>query len=415
MIIFAENFRGFKNIEIDTSKSVFLVGDNSSGKSSLLYLIDAIHLNDLNEAPQLDEEFGVDRFDYFSPYFDNADVAFGFVENNSSGKKVGKIITVRKDDKIPKVLSCSYFIDGQFMTIKKLREGAQVRFSQSNHDFITKQMIKLHKSRGSFRKLKGFETQSVSDIPALFMTISPKDDESNPLINAILSLNIKKCTLISPIRAMPERFYSFRRRFDSKGSHFAAMIMDVSSAEDQAFELINEFGKSSNLFDKLEVKKTTDDIEHPPLIVTIEKNNKSFLMNQVVIGVSQIVPVLIESYASIRLNKNNILIMQPELHLHPVAQAALGSYLHAMARFGLRGVFETHSSFLIDRFRSEVRNSTSEKREQAEIIFCQNRNTGNKAYHIPIQTDGRILNEPIEYHKFFVDEFLRTTFQWRGY
>lgn len=49
MIIFAGNFRGFKNVEIDTSKSVFLVGENSSGKSSLLYLIDAIHLNDLDK------------------------------------------------------------------------------------------------------------------------------------------------------------------------------------------------------------------------------------------------------------------------------------------------------------------------------------------------------------------------------
>lgn len=410
MIIFAENFRGFRNIEIDTSKNVFLVGDNSSGKSSLLYLIDAIHLNDLNDAPQLDEEFGVDRFDYFSPYFNNADVTFGFIEKNSSGKKVGKIITVRKDDKIPKVLSCSYFIDEQSITIKKLSGGAQVKFSDEQHNFNTREMIKQHKSRGSFVKLKGFETQDVSEIPALFMSISSKDEQFKPLLRAILSLNIKKCTLISPIRAMPERFYSFRRRFDSKGSHFAAMIMDVSSADDQAFELINKFGRESQLFDKLEVKKTTEEIEHPPLIVTIEKNSKNFLMNQVGIGVSQIVPVLIEAYASVRINKNNILIMQPELHLHPVAQAALGTYIYSMARFGLRGVFETHSSFLIDRFRSEVRNSKSEKRVQAEIIFCKNQKTGNKSYHIPIEPDGRILNEPIEYHQFFVDEFVRTTF-----
>jgi predicted ATPase len=410
MIIFAENFRGFRNIEIDTSKCVFLVGDNSSGKSSLLYLIDAIHLNDLNEAPQLDEEFGVDRFDYFSPYFDNADVTFGFVEKNSSGKKIGKIITVRKDGRIPKILSCSYFIDEQSVTIKKLKSGAQAKISNEKHNFDTRRMIKIHKARGKFYKLKGFERQSVSEVPALFIALPSENGKLHSLIRQILSLRIKKCTLISPIRAMPERFYSFRLRFDSRGSHFAAMIMDVSSVNNQAFELINKFGKESNLFDKLEVKKTTDEIEYPPLIVTIEKNNKNFLMNQVGIGVSQIVPILIEAYASVSINKKNILIMQPELHLHPVAQAALGTYLHAMAQFGLRGVFETHSSFLIDRFRSEVRNSTSDKPVEAEIIFCQNQEVGNKAYHIPIEPDGRMLNEPIEYHQFFVDEFVRTTF-----
>lgn len=410
MIIFAKNFRGFRNIEIDTSKSVFLVGDNSSGKSSILYLIDAIHSNDLTEAPKLDEEFGVDRFDYFSPYFDNANVTFGFVEKISSGKKVAKIITVQKGDKIPKVLSCSYFIDKQFLTIKKLKSGAQTKFSELHHNFDIRKMLKLHESRGEFSKLNGFEGQVVSDIPALFMAIASQDEQFKPMLRSIFGLSAKQCTLISPIRAMPERFYSFRRQFDSKGSHFAAMIMDVASIENPEFELINKFGTESKLFDKLDVKKTTEEIESPPLIVTIQKNNKSFLMNQVGIGVSQIVPVLIETYASVKIHKNNILVMQPELHLHPVAQAALGTYLHSMAQFGLSGVFETHSSFLIDRFRSEMRNSNPDLRVQAEIIFCQNQTKGNKAYHIPIESDGRILNEPIEYHQFFVDEFVRTTF-----
>jgi predicted ATP-dependent endonuclease of OLD family len=51
--VFARNFRGFKNIEVELAGTNFLVGDNSSGKSSILHLIDSVLRDELSSVPKL--------------------------------------------------------------------------------------------------------------------------------------------------------------------------------------------------------------------------------------------------------------------------------------------------------------------------------------------------------------------------
>jgi predicted ATPase len=412
MIIFAKNFRGFKYVELDTQKLLFLVGDNSSGKSSLLYLVDAVCKNDLVNAPALNEESGTDRYDYFSPYFSYADVTFGFVIKNKEGRNLAKIITVEKSAEHPLVSRCSYWFGGICVTIRRYRKTVQLRISAELTEFDTKKAISLHSNNSNFQKVEEFEPDTVSEISALLSVIDIKDDRLKPLVRELLGAEIKTCTLVSPLRAIPERFYSFSRRMDSKGTHFATMLMDIGNDSEKIFDLINKFGNESKLFDKLEVKKINDEIENPPLIVSINKNGKDFLMNQVGIGVSQIAPILIDSYFCQNYKENLLLVMQPELHLHPIAQAAFGSFLHAMALRGLNGIFETHSSFIIDRFRSELKQTDKADTSSigAEIIFCTNEKNGNVAHHVPITPNGSISGEPNSYHQFFIDELVRTMF-----
>ena len=134
MKVFARNFRGFKYVEMDTDKIIFLVGDNSSGKSSLLHLVDCIFRDDLASAPILDEELGADRYDYFSPYFNNAPVSFGFSKIVASGKCATKIITVKKSEEESIVLRCTYIHDGIAITVKKTNAGVQKRILKNRRN-----------------------------------------------------------------------------------------------------------------------------------------------------------------------------------------------------------------------------------------------------------------------------------------
>jgi predicted ATPase len=109
-----------------------------------------------------------------------------------------------------------------------------------------------------------------------------------------------------------------------------------------------------------------------------------------------------------------VLFQQPELHLHPIAQAALGSFFFSAAKLGLRGVLETHSSFFIDRFRADLRDCNSSvdckfNFADAIILFCENTPDGNLVHKISIDSHGALCEEPDSYHEFFVDEMLRTT------
>ena len=70
-------------------------------------------------------------------------------------------------------------------------------------------------------------------------------------------------------------------------------------------------------------------------------------------GVSQAIPVLTEL---LREDCSPILLLQqPEVHLHPSAQAALGSLFCNLAGPKRQLVVETHSDHLLDRVRMEIR------------------------------------------------------------
>lgn len=413
MKIFAKNYRGFDWLEVDLEKVNFLVGDNSSGKSSIIYLIDAISKTDLNEVPRLDEDFGVGEFDYFSPYRNFADVTFGY----SDGDKFTKIVTVHRQKKsYPFVCRCSYIAAGKLVSFRWRQDRIEAKISDIEYSDNQSALDEHFKNTG-YRAVELEERLPLSN-PSLILT-SFSDEitlDSRKVFRATYESSLKVTRVISPTRALPERFYRFRRKYNAHGLHFAALWMDFISPDDTPnLNEIEIFGRESSLFDRIKVRRVADKIDDSPLMVSVEKSGKEFLLNQVGVGVSQVVPVLIETLYSRITGDTSVLMQQPELHLHPIAQAALGSYLFKASTKGLRPVIETHSSFLMDRFRADLRDSMSGSsnedglhREEINIIFCRNSSSGNTAVDISIDSDGSLDGAPDDYHSFFVDELVRT-------
>ena len=66
------------------------------------------------------------------------------------------------------------------------------------------------------------------------------------------------------------------------------------------------------------------------------------------------------------------LLQQPEVHLHPTAQAALGSLFCEIAGRDRQIIVETHSDYIIDRVRMDVRDKkTNLKPEDVSILFFE--------------------------------------------
>ena len=70
------------------------------------------------------------------------------------------------------------------------------------------------------------------------------------------------------------------------------------------------------------------------------------------LGVSQVLPVLVALLAAEP--GQLVYLEQPEIHLHPRAQAALAEILADAANRGVRVVVETHSDLLLKRIQSLV-------------------------------------------------------------
>ena len=132
-------------------------------------------------------------------------------------------------------------------------------------------------------------------------------------------------------------------------------------------------------------------------LVLIDKRTSTPVSHRDVgIGVSQVLPVLVSSYAY----TNKLLaIEQPEIHLHPALQAELGDVFleSALGDNGNTFLVETHSEHLILRILRRIRETTDGELpegmpgitpEQVAVLYIQPGRDGVEVLHIPVTADG---------------------------
>ena len=125
-------------------------------------------------------------------------------------------------------------------------------------------------------------------------------------------------------------------------------------------------------------------------------------------GVSQVLPIITEL---LRPDVSPLfLLQQPEVHLHPRAQAVLGSlFCQVASRRDCQLVIETHSDHLMDRVRMEVRDGkTKLKPDEVSILFFESRGLGVQIHSLRLDEEGNIRHAPESYRRFFMQETQRS-------
>jgi predicted ATPase len=121
-------------------------------------------------------------------------------------------------------------------------------------------------------------------------------------------------------------------------------------------------------------------------------------------GVSQVLPILVDSLMAVP--GQMILMQQPEVHLHPKAQAELGSFIGLLAKQDKkRFVIETHSDYLIDRVRMDIRDGKGGlSPKDVQILYFERHGPEVEIHPLEIDSGGNILGAPKGYRKFFLVE-----------
>ena len=140
------------------------------------------------------------------------------------------------------------------------------------------------------------------------------------------------------------------------------------------------------------------------LDVVLAKNPLS--IDNVGYGVSQILPVVVELF--IRAPDSLYAIQQPEVHLHPRAQAALGDIFYYFATKEKRKfLIETHSEYMVDSYRMNYRKHRGDNNPDSQVLFFERTNVGNIVYSIGIDKSGKYSeNQPKSFQNFFLKENL---------
>ena len=210
---------------------------------------------------------------------------------------------------------------------------------------------------------------------------------------------------IAPIRSKPLKVYGeeYSRAFDSEGRNIPYLLKEqVEKRLTKTTQMINKFGKDSGMFDSIAINKYDKSGLGPFSIEVIKQSIRTNIKN-VGYGVSQILPILFYLFAV----RNNAVffIQQPEVHLHPKAQAALGELLFELAKENRHTfLIETHSEYLIDRYRVCLNKST-EIKVDSKVLYYEKQKGENAIFSIRIDDKGKYEeNQPSSFRDFFINE-----------
>ncbi|MEQ8382956.1 MAG: AAA family ATPase [Coleofasciculus sp. A1-SPW-01] len=175
---------------------------------------------------------------------------------------------------------------------------------------------------------------------------------------AFLEPHIRQLIHIPGLRGNPERTYAHTAvglEFPGTFEKYVASVVNYwQKTQDKRIRDLENALEFLGLTSRVEAKQFND----TQLELRIGRLSGSFQANDMVsiadvgIGVSQVLPVLVALLVAEP--GQLVYIEQPELHLHPRAQAALANILANAAKRGVRVVIETHSELLLLAVQSLV-------------------------------------------------------------
>ena len=183
----------------------------------------------------------------------------------------------------------------------------------------------------------------------------------------------------APVRSSPRRTYEPTRPvWDSEGDYVPMYLAELQTQNEEDWSSLQSalegYGREAGLFDDITIRRLHEG-EGEPFQLQVgwrHGNCHAALRNlaDVGYGVSQVLPVLTEL---LRTGSTSLLLLQqPEIYLHPRAQAALGSLFCRLGGANRQLLVETHSDHLMDRIRMEVRDgNTPLLPEDVSILYFE--------------------------------------------
>jgi len=376
------NFKAFEDLSINFAPLTLLLGPNNSGKSSILAPLRLLAQTLDSPDPEvplllsgLFGDFGTFRDVVYrnhrgrpfsiaielSPFYQGT---LGLKDTKLIGIEVEYKFRTQRREVI--LRSCRIYLDRKLALETEYSADTERQAVASVAGSPVPPSIKASLSR--MLRLDHFlpavlRLRRSSDEPesALDAYLTPSRQEA--LIRASRAVweirrQLQDLDYLGPMRSPPLRTYQYsgerRSRVGLHGEYAPGIIaMDASRRGRKRQSIASQIGTwlaSSGIAERLEVNVISDRhyelrLRHP---VTRESEN----LADVGFGSGQVIPVLAAGYS---LGRGSVLLIEePEIHLHPRAQAFLGDFLVDLHERGVQTIVETHSEHLVLRIQQHI-------------------------------------------------------------
>ena len=211
---------------------------------------------------------------------------------------------------------------------------------------------------------------------------------------------------VAPLRSKPKRTYDpVRETASPEGEHIPMLLMRLDRTDKSRWNELHRdlvtFGKASGMFSDITVKRHGRQMSDPfQLQVKVRTGPRANIMD-VGYGVSQGLPILVD----VRSQTHSVLLLQqPEVHLHPRAQAELASlFVASYKKNNNHFMIETHSDYIIDRIRILAKKRVIDPDDVSILYFAPERNAV-RIHNISLDDNGDLEGVPDGYRDFFIRE-----------
>ena len=356
--LYIDNYKGFVNTFIPFMDVNFLVGENSTGKTAILNLLNIITTPSFWINPEFNNE--TVELGYFNEIVnqcskDKSYFVIGIEYKNKKNKTTPLYLWIKFNNKnnLPNI--CEYMtIIGNKSVLITLQSSIYYQIKEYKYETFSDWINNKSHSFSQKKKLSNKFPKN-TPIALILKTVELEISENQENNSLPLYTMFNRIHWIAPIRAKAQRTYeSFKETFSPEGDHIPNILRTIMSSKDNDNSIIDtlmKFGKESALFDHIQIDEYSK-IKGAPYAINILYGSLPIKITNVGYGVSQVLPLIVE----ISISKNTTFaIQQPEVHLHPKAQAAFGEYIYnSVVENKNKFIIETHSDYTINRFRYKL-------------------------------------------------------------
>ncbi len=356
-----QNFKASRALDLRLAPLTMLSGMNSSGKSSLLQALALLKQSyggaELNSIRLSGELVQLGRFrDVLTQNANNDTVSIGLTEDDTEymwsfqGARDDNQLSLSQLPERPP----SPLLDNDFQFLQADRLVPRTLYPQASHQTRQTGFLGSH-GEYTVGYLADFATKEVSNARAF-----PKTG---------IGLSEELLAKIAPTSGLLDQVSGWMQQL-SPGARIN-VPQNIRGTDEVALQ----FG-----YVGLKEEATADD--------------QSFRPTNVGFGLTYSLPVIVSCLAAA--NGSLILLENPEAHLHPQGQAALGILLARCASDGVQVIVETHSDHLLNGVRLAIKNRLLSHQAAVVHFFERDVESGDASVQSPaISETGRLSNWPV--------------------
>jgi hypothetical protein len=363
------NFKAWRDSgEILLAPVTLLLGSNSTGKSSLIQSLLLLKQTVTSPDRSINLNLGGDEVnDYFNfGHFNDVltqgasprqfEITFGF----------GQPRLVRRSSGIVR--------SGKFSVIYAMNSSGAAVTQECCLEGTNRSYRAVRKDKGAYSIYVGDESQprdksrsyaperSIA-LPAEAIHLLGLDGGDAQDLSLAIRRELEKIAYLGPLRRKPERDYVWNKTrpgdlgVDGFGSINALFSSAFIKGKDNGEDIINGVSmylQRMGVAERLEVRQLGHSTRYE---IVVHRDGVVANLRDVGIGISQVLPVLTLAYYAP--TGSTILLEEPEIHLHPLAQSILADlFVEISKKRQVQFIVETHSEHLFRRMQTLLAKET---------------------------------------------------------